>query len=148
MSEDRALFGIVCDDVRQEIGNKISLMGVYSSSIIVPGFPIVLPRLAFVMRARTLASNPFRSLRFLVRRDSEKFLESEPSMEPAPVAIPSFAEHSRDKDPASVYVETVAVLTLAGMQFDGPCTLSMHAITESEELRCGTIQLLARDLNP
>ena len=43
---------ILCDDVRQEVGNKISLMGIYGKDIIIPDIPYILPRLCIFLRAR------------------------------------------------------------------------------------------------
>ena len=40
---------IICDDIRQEIGNKISLIGVYSKGIFVTKFPFTFPKLCFVI---------------------------------------------------------------------------------------------------
>ena len=40
---------IVCDDARQEMGGKISLMGVYSGDLIVNKVPALLPTLSFVI---------------------------------------------------------------------------------------------------
>lgn len=36
---------IYCDDVRQEVGGKQSLIGVYNSDMILPSFPVTLPKL-------------------------------------------------------------------------------------------------------
>ena len=36
---------ILCDDTRQEIGNKISLIGIYSNNIIINRVPFVLPKI-------------------------------------------------------------------------------------------------------
>src|SRR5215813_5796892 len=41
------VYTILCDDVRLEIGNKLSYMGVFQS-IIVPQLPVWLPKLAVV----------------------------------------------------------------------------------------------------
>jgi hypothetical protein len=38
-----------CDDIRFEMGGKTSLMGIYTSDMIVPEFPAMLPRLAVVV---------------------------------------------------------------------------------------------------
>jgi hypothetical protein len=35
---------IFCDDIRQEIGGKLSFMGVYYGAMYVPQFPIILPK--------------------------------------------------------------------------------------------------------
>lgn len=40
---------ILCDDVRNELGNKISIMGVYLREVIVNKIPAVLPKLALVI---------------------------------------------------------------------------------------------------
>ena len=41
------VYTILCDDVRLEIGNKLSYMGVFQS-IVVPQLPVWLPKLAVV----------------------------------------------------------------------------------------------------
>jgi hypothetical protein len=36
---------ILCDDIRQELGNKITLVGIYGNQIYVPQFPHTFPKL-------------------------------------------------------------------------------------------------------
>jgi hypothetical protein len=36
---------VVCDDIRQEVGNESSLMGCYGVSMVLTDFPVVLPKL-------------------------------------------------------------------------------------------------------
>jgi hypothetical protein len=43
---------ILCDDIRQELGNKISLMGIYGKEIIVPSIPFTLPKLCLLLIAK------------------------------------------------------------------------------------------------
>lgn len=43
--QDRVLHTIFCDDVRNEVGGKLSLMGCYSGELSVPSFPMTLPKL-------------------------------------------------------------------------------------------------------
>lgn len=40
---------IICDDVRDEVGNKASFMGVYQKDIFVPKIPFIFPKLCFVI---------------------------------------------------------------------------------------------------
>lgn len=40
----RERFSIICDDIRAEEGNKISLMGVYGDNILVPFLPFNFPK--------------------------------------------------------------------------------------------------------
>ena len=62
MSITRHLEVIFCDDIREEVGNKLSFMGVYSADLTVPVLPIVLNKLCIVVRAITNNSDPFESL--------------------------------------------------------------------------------------
>ena len=43
-------FTILCDDIRQEMGGKTSLMGLYAHHIVVPQVPFVLPKVCFYTR--------------------------------------------------------------------------------------------------
>lgn len=43
-------FTLLADDIRMEIGNKPSIMGVYGDSIIVASFPVILPKLFLFSR--------------------------------------------------------------------------------------------------
>lgn len=38
---------LVCDDIRQEVGKKPSLMGVFTDDILVQGFPATFPKFCF-----------------------------------------------------------------------------------------------------
>ena len=43
-------FIIVCDDIRQEVGNKASFIGIYSKYIFIPSVPFIFPKLCFAVR--------------------------------------------------------------------------------------------------
>lgn len=43
-------FTLIADDIRMEIGNKPSIMGVYGDDIILASFPVALPQLRFFSR--------------------------------------------------------------------------------------------------
>jgi hypothetical protein len=50
MTEPRVAHCIFCDDIRYEMGNKMSLMGMYSGDILLPSPPpAILPKLAFAV---------------------------------------------------------------------------------------------------
>lgn len=143
----RFLFTVVCDDVRQEIGNKMSMMGVYENAIILDGFPAVVPRLCFVMKARSPANQPFERLKFLVRRDDEVILEAElPESQLAAVAIQE-GRASRDglpTDPADEAILVSAVMVVSPLILQKPCRLRFSALTESEELQGGSFVVTKR----
>ncbi|MET4160496.1 hypothetical protein ABIE61_000310 [Marinobacterium sp. MBR-111] len=43
--DDISLYGLFCDDIRQEISGKVSLIGMYGTHMYVPVMPIKLPKL-------------------------------------------------------------------------------------------------------
>ncbi|MDR0499409.1 MAG: hypothetical protein LBH03_06745 [Holophagales bacterium] len=43
-------FTLLCDDIRQEMGGKTSLMGIYDHHIVVPQVPYILPKVCFYTR--------------------------------------------------------------------------------------------------
>lgn len=46
----RHVITLICDDVRQELGNKLSIMGIYDDTIIPSELPARLQKLAFFQR--------------------------------------------------------------------------------------------------
>jgi hypothetical protein len=47
-------FTMLCDDVRQEVGGKTSIMGLYDHHIVVPQIPCILPKICFYTRFSNL----------------------------------------------------------------------------------------------
>ena len=41
----RILRSLYCDDIRQEVGGKVSLMGIYTGMMYLPEMPALLPRI-------------------------------------------------------------------------------------------------------
>lgn len=56
---NRNLTATFCDDIRHEIGGKISLIGCYAGDMIVPVFPITLPKLCLHFTLTTRLDTPF-----------------------------------------------------------------------------------------
>jgi hypothetical protein len=50
----REAFTILCDDIRTEVGNKISLMGVYGKEVIVPEIPYVFTKICLLVMVKHL----------------------------------------------------------------------------------------------
>jgi hypothetical protein len=58
----RWLHATWCDDVRQEVGNKSSFMGVYNGVLLVPILPTVVKRLSVVIEVVSPIEKPFKKL--------------------------------------------------------------------------------------
>ncbi len=59
---DVAVFCQYCDDIRLEVGNKVSLMGLYAGEALLPQIPAVLPKLCALVACKAPIDKPFRSL--------------------------------------------------------------------------------------
>ncbi len=78
---ERYVHTIWCDDVRQEIGNKPSFMGVYTGGIVLPSLPTVLPRLAAYSWIASPINEPLKTMALRVVRDDGVVLVDMPSIE-------------------------------------------------------------------
>jgi len=47
-------YAIICDDIRQEIGNKLTFVGTYQDLIIVPKLPYTFPKLCFFVQYKDI----------------------------------------------------------------------------------------------
>src|SRR5690242_14693253 len=94
MTQERFLSAIFCDDVRREEGNKLSYMGVYGTDLLVPSFPIVLPKLCIALQMRTSPSPP-EEVVFKVLRDDEIIAERQIDVA-ALRNLPQTAEDARE----------------------------------------------------
>jgi hypothetical protein len=68
---DRYVHALWCDDIRQELGNKPSFMGVYTGGIVVAELPVVLPRLSIFIWIVTPIDVPFKKLSVQVIRSDD-----------------------------------------------------------------------------
>lgn len=76
MSIEPFMMAIFCDDVRQEVGNKLSYLGIYGPNLIVPAFPTTLIKLCCVLTVRLPADAPPKSVIFRLLRDDEVVFEA------------------------------------------------------------------------
>ncbi|SIO60677.1 hypothetical protein SAMN05444165_4959 [Paraburkholderia phenazinium] len=65
-----------CDDVRLELHNKMSLIGIYQQNMIVPDFPSRVLRLCIVLQPFSPKTMPYKRVRLGVYRDGALFSEA------------------------------------------------------------------------
>lgn len=123
----RHLEVIYCDDIREEVGSKLSYMGVYAGELNVAGGPQLIAKLCIVIRAVTAAGDPFQSLDIRVAQDGI----DAPLMATGPIVLPEVAAL-----PVDGAASTMAhiVLMLSPYQIEKNTVLRVSAVTEREEL--------------
>lgn len=139
----RSLHTQFCDDIRQEVGNKLSLMGVYNGALVVPSFPFDLPRLFVSMRATASNDEPFKSLSFVVMIDDEVIAElAIPEVDlNAPIGnLPEFLSASDLQRQQSFQT----FFALPPLRFDKESVIRSRIVTEAGEIRGDSLMIVAQ----
>lgn len=139
MSFEPFMWVTFCDDVRQEVGNKYSMMGIYGSNLIVPSFPTVLPKLCCTFNVRVPVDALPRQVVFKLFRGDEAIFEAE--MSPASdqntlAQLPPELDESH-----ALTIATVA--QFMNFAVTEQVLLRARAIVDGRELRGGSLELLA-----
>jgi hypothetical protein len=135
MTEQRLMTTIMCDDVRREEGQKLSYMGIYGSNLLLPDFPITLPKLCFVMSVLCPAQEePPKTLTFRLTKDDEVLAEVQMS-ESALSGIHKQTNVAEERDAKRLVIGTV--MQLFPLQLMGPCVLKARALCDGKELKGG-----------
>ena len=74
---DRRLSVLWCDDIRMELGNKPSLMGVYTGTMVLASLPATLQRLSARVSIETPKENPIQRFALkIIRSDDHVIFET------------------------------------------------------------------------
>lgn len=134
----RYVHALYCDDVRMEVGGKMTFVGVYQSQLSIHHLgPVSLPRLCIVVTAQTPKETPFESLRFKMLQDDTILQEIVIPPEALQAAIKSL-----DDDPNCTFQSYGVILTLQPFNIEKSCILRIRAETESEELAASALQVI------
>jgi len=136
----RHVESLFCDDIRYEIGGKLSYMGVYSGGLLVPTFPAMLHKLCLSVKIVTPADDLLHSLTVRVLKDDAVLHEltvSEQQVAAASACVEGLTEEQK-KGHTSV---TQLFLVFSPIQFQAPCALKVRVLTEGGELRGGGLKV-------
>jgi hypothetical protein len=131
----RFLSTTFCDDIRQEIGGKISLIGVYNGVMYVPQFPVTLPKLWVMTTLVTPHSEPPKSMKISVTKNSEPLVD----LDATPEYLQQLADSREPVVPMPAgsqrVITSLAQVCFAPLVIDGPCLLRVTANTDKGEVR-------------
>lgn len=134
---------IYCDDIREEVGGKTTLVGTYGGEMTIFGSPPVkLAKFCVLIFIRLDPADipPEIIVRVLrLERGDEREVLLEATM-----AIPDAARQI-ELPPASPDARQIMEMRLAqqfdGVEFTGPCTISTRAYIADNEYRIGSIEI-------
>ena len=125
-----------CDDIRNEVGNKFSLIGCYQSSLQVQSFPASLPKLCAEIRMFTPLDRPWGKLSVRIMRGDIALGEVRfETQETASMPAPEGAQ----------WLHAVAFFVMTPFIIESPCTIRVEVETEDGILRGGSLWIEALD---
>ena len=106
---DRYVHTIWCDDIRQEIGNKPSFMGVFAAGILLPALPAALLRLGVYTWIVSPVDKPIESLQLQVVRDDGLVLAEIKPEAPPHGAVPRVEDATQQQVIVGVTIGPVEI---------------------------------------
>jgi hypothetical protein len=143
---ERYGYSLFCDDIRNEVGGKLSFIGCYNAVMFVPPkFPFVLPKFCVHFHIVSPATRPFRSI---IARCYAPGL-TEPIAE-EPIAAPETGEQEKmvaeleSGVTAPRFIVAAASLIFAPLEIQAPGLISVRALVddEPEELKLGSLRIV------
>ncbi len=139
MSSEPFMWATFCDDVRQEIGNKLSYLGIYGPNLIVPEFPTTLVKLCCVFSVRVPLGKLPNSVTFRLLRDDEALFEAD--VAPTDMLPAANGGTTSGTDTTALTISSIA--QLIAFPVTKRCVLRACAVVDGKEFRGGTLELLA-----
>ena len=139
MSFEPVLWATFCDDDRQEVGSKLSYMGVYGPNLIVQSFPTQLLKFCCIFSLRVPLATVPQLVVFKLLHDEEVLFESE--VVPPQLAEPAEAPSAIQTEPRIVTISAVA--QLVGFEITQRSVLKARAVVDGQELHGGAVEVLA-----
>lgn len=131
---DRYIHTIYCDDIRLEVGNKQSLMGIYAGELWVAECPVLLPKICIVVNVVTPVDQPFKALTLKVTKDDEVLIEAPLIGDHLHEPQQNIIENG-DKDNADRRIAIIGTFMLSPFAIEKECVLRVRAETEIGELK-------------
>lgn len=124
---DRYVTVTYCDDIRQEVGNKTSLIGCYQGELLVQAAPSALPKLCAFVSVTTPKDRPFKSLRIRV-------LVADTELAVLEIPEEGLRKAPRNMEDGTTRISVSTALMFAPFVIEKATLLRVVAITEEGEL--------------
>lgn len=131
---------IYCDDIRHEVGGKVSLIGIYFNVLFVREFPVSLPKLCFFARLISPLDHPIRSLTLRIFKDDDLLKEFSIDDDLLSIDAPSLEESPDENlaDHATVHQFNVVISPIV---LEEPGKIRVHAQTEEGEMKALSLRI-------
>jgi len=130
----RQLETIYCDDIRHELGGKVSYIGVYNGQMWVQEFPIVLPKLCVAYKIVLPDGTPTDSLKIIIYRDDVVLFETE--LADLPDVKSLVAEKQAQGIEAVMAIQNGVIFS--PLVIDAPCRIRINVKTSDGQVTKAT----------
>jgi len=124
---DRFVHAVFCDDIRREVGDKMSLMGCYQSELFVPFLPVVLPKLCVFVTISTPVKRPLKVLKIRLDQGENQLAMIEVSSDDLINVIPKV-----EGDATRILAN--AGVVLSPLAITAPSEIRVVVVTEDGEI--------------
>jgi len=135
---NRFAYSIFCDDIRYEVNNKCSFIGIIGTLMYVPSFPAVLPKLCVSVTASTPRDKPFKSLQFKGCFGETVLFDANLEEEQLNQMHQSAAQVDEAK---GLFAQ--AMFVLSPFHIQEPGKIKITVLADGEDLECSGIQISA-----
>lgn len=141
-SVNRVAYCIFSDDIRQEIGNKTSLIGIYANDIVLSGeLPLTVPRLCMSLTVRTAKDCPMENLSVRATFAGENLVQFEIPKDEL-VEGQKLALESSDDEGWWLTVNMALIASPLNISSEG--IVEVVAIADGDELLAGRLRVQVR----
>lgn len=138
-------YSIFCDDIRNEVGGKLSFIGCYNAVMFVTDvFPFTLPKFCIHLHVVTPAHEPFK---LIVARcyapGHREPIASERIEPPAQAEQSRLVEEIGHVPAVPKFIVAAASLVFAPLKIDEPGLISVRALVDdaADELKIGSLRV-------
>lgn len=134
------VFAVFCDDIRHEIGNKASLIGIYNGDLLASELPIFMPRLGIMFQLRTPLDFELSNVTYRVSLGDEVIVQVDIKLETGLGQSRTADSRPNGQDQTS-FRSVVSFLAIPPMTFTSPCTLRAIAVANEVEYMAGKLHV-------
>ncbi|WP_202370376.1 DUF6941 family protein [Pseudomonas sp. MWU318] len=134
---NRFAYSIFCDDIRYEVNNKSSYIGIMGNLMYIPTFPAVLPKLCVSVTANTTHDNPFKALQFKGTLGETVLFDVALEKE----QLEQMHEQAANQIDDAKGLSAQAMFVLSPLHIQEPGKIKISVIADGVDLECNGMQI-------
>jgi hypothetical protein len=139
-------FVIFCDDIREEINEKLNFVGIYENGMnILAKPPVIIRQISVWVSLRAdIRKNPLSGKIKIIRSDNDTEISSSDFSISSDILEDELRNLHPEPD-SFIYWETTVRVNLIDLYLDRPCRLKVRAYSGDNEIRIGSLNISFQD---